>query len=58
MLAHCVCVYVLCTVQRVLCNRSLQHDVRLMAVTQIKNGVDLYWRRNMAKLATPHRRTS
>ena len=52
MLAHCVCVYVLCTVQRVLCNRSLQHDVRLMAVTQIKNGVDLYWRRNMAKLAT------
>ncbi len=53
-----MCVYVLYTVQRVLCNRSLQHDVRLMAVTQIKNGVDLYWRRNMAKLATPHRRTS
>lgn len=57
----CICLHLLvCSLlpvfcaQRVLCNRSLQHDVRLMAVTQIKNGVELYWRRNTAKSAITH----
>lgn len=38
-----VCLY-RCTLQGVLSSRSLDPAVRWMAITNIKNGVDQYWR--------------